>query len=176
MNLPNKLTMIRILLVPVFVGLMAVDQPTYQLAAAAVFLIASVTDWFDGWYARRHNMVTDFGKLMDPMADKLLVMAALIALLEFRSVSWLAVMVLLGREFVVSGIRLVAAAKGSVIAAGAVGKFKTASQMAGLLLLLAGGYFSWMVIPGEVLIWISVGLSVYSLVEYIIKNKEVFQQ
>ena len=144
MNLPNKLTLLRMALVPVFVALLMAPGPAFQLAAALVFALASATDWFDGWYARRHHMVTDFGKLMDPMADKLLVMAALVGLLAQGRAPWLAVMVLLGREFIISGIRLVAAAKGEVIAAGLSGKLKTVSQMLGLILLLAGGWTPWM--------------------------------
>ena len=139
MNLPNKLTLLRMALVPVFVALLMAPGPAFQLAAALVFALASATDWFDGWYARRHHMVTDFGKLMDPMADKLLVMAALVGLLAQGRAPWLAVMVLLGREFIISGIRLVAAAKGEVIAAGLSGKLKTVSQMLGLILLPAKG-------------------------------------
>lgn len=175
MNLPNKLTIFRVALIPVFVALMMMEGPAFQLAAALVFALASATDWFDGWYARRHHMVTDFGKLMDPMADKLLVMAALIGLLAQGRAPWLAVMVLLGREFVISGIRLVAAAKGEVIAAGLTGKLKTITQMVGLALMLAGGYFPWMLMPGEILIWISVALSIWSCAEYIAKNKGVFK-
>ena len=175
MNLPNRLTIIRVALIPIFVLLMMGNGPIFQLAAALVFALASLTDCFDGWYARRHHMVTDFGKLMDPMADKLLVMAALVGLLAQNRVPWLAVMVLLGREFVISGIRLVAAAKGEVIAAGLSGKIKTVTQMVGLTLVLAGGCFSWMLAPGEVLIWVSVLLSVWSCAEYIVKNKGVFK-
>ena len=175
MNLPNKLTLLRMALVPVFVALLMAPGPAFQLAAALVFALASATDWFDGWYARRHHMVTDFGKLMDPMADKLLVMAALVGLLAQGRAPWLAVMVLLGREFIISGIRLVAAAKGEVIAAGLSGKLKTVSQMLGLILLLAGGWTPWMAEAGEVLLWVSVGLCVWSCAEYIVKNKGVFK-
>lgn len=175
MNLPNKLTLLRMALVPVFVALLMAPGPAFQLAAALVFALASATDWFDGWYARRHHMVTDFGKLMDPMADKLLVMAALVGLLAQGRAPWLAVMVLLGREFIISGIRLVAAAKGEVIAAGLSGKLKTVSQMLGLILLLAGGWTPWMAAAGEVLLWLSVVLSVWSCAEYIVKNKGVFK-
>ncbi len=175
MNLPNKLTLLRMALVPVFVALLMAPGPVFQLAAALVFALASATDWFDGWYARRHHMVTDFGKLMDPMADKLLVMAALVGLLAQGRAPWLAVMMLLGREFIISGIRLVAAAKGEVIAAGLSGKLKTVSQMLGLILLLAGGWTPWMAVAGEVLLWVSVGLSVWSCAEYIVKNKGVFK-
>lgn len=176
MNLPNKLTLMRMLLVPVFVALLMVEEPVYQLIAALVFALASVTDFFDGWYARKHNMITDFGKLLDPMADKLLVMAALIGLMAQGRVHWLAVMVLLGREFIISSIRLVAAAKGHVIAAGISGKIKTIVQMVGLGITVGGGFFSWMTLPGQILVWVSVALSVWSCGEYIWKNKGVFSE
>lgn len=174
MNLPNKLTMLRICMIPLFVALLMQEPPLYSLLAAIVFGIASVTDLFDGWYARKHSLITDFGKLMDPMADKLLVMTALVGLLAQGRVHWLAVMVLLAREFLVSSIRLVAASKGLVIAAGKGGKLKTATQMVSLALITADSFFPWMALPGAILLWLSVALSLWSCVEYIAGNKGVF--
>ncbi|MEG0935516.1 MAG: CDP-diacylglycerol--glycerol-3-phosphate 3-phosphatidyltransferase [Clostridia bacterium] len=173
MNLPNKLTVLRVILIVPFVGLMMIETPMCQLGAALVFGLASVTDWLDGWYARKHHLVTDFGKLMDPMADKLLVMAALIGLVAQGRAPWLCAMVLLGREFVISGFRLVAASKGVVIAADTLGKYKTASQMVGLGLMLGGGWWAALTVPGEILLWLSVVLSVVSCAQYIFKNREV---
>lgn len=172
MNLPNRLTLLRVALIPVFVLFVMLEGAVWQYLAALVFALASLTDWVDGWYARKHGLITDFGKLMDPMADKLLVMAALVALVAQARVSWLAVMVILGREFVISSIRLVAASRGVVIAADQLGKYKTTAQMAGILLLVLGG---WAALPGEILIWISVALSIWSCVEYIRCNREVFK-
>ncbi|MDO4548592.1 MAG: CDP-diacylglycerol--glycerol-3-phosphate 3-phosphatidyltransferase [Clostridia bacterium] len=175
MNLPNRLTISRIVLIVPFAALAMAGVPLCYLFAAILFALASMTDLLDGWYARKHDMVTDFGKLMDPIADKVLVMVALVALLAQGMVSWLAVMVLFAREYIVSGLRLVAAGKGVVIAADKLGKFKTATQMTGIICYLLGGWSEWFTIPGEVLIWISVGLSIVSLVDYAIKNKEVFR-
>lgn len=176
MNLPNKLTLLRVALIPVFVALMMLEGNLFQLLAAAVFVLASLTDYWDGRYARKHDMITDFGKLMDPMADKLLVMAALVGLVAQGRAPYLACMVILGREFVISSIRLVAASKGVVIAADKLGKYKTASQMAAILLLLVAPVWgSFFLVAGEALLWISVALSVWSCVAYIVHNKGVFQ-
>ena len=175
MNLPNRLTLLRVLLIPVFVALMMAGAPLFRVLSAAVFLLAALTDFFDGYLARKKGLVTDFGKLMDPMADKLLVMAALIGLLALGRASWLAVMLLLGREFVVSGIRLVASLKGEVIPADNLAKWKTTTQMAAILLLLIApgrGTFLWI---GKALLWISVILSVWSAVLYSLHSREVFK-
>lgn len=177
MNLPNKLTILRMALVPVFVVFLMLDGVWAQYAAAAVFALASLTDYLDGHYARAHNMVTDFGKLMDPMADKLLVMAALVGLVAQGRAPYVAVMVLLGREFVISGIRLVAASRGVVIAADRLGKYKTVTQMIAILLLILGaGLGGAALIAGEILLWASVALSVASCASYIVKNSEVFKK
>lgn len=175
MNLPNRLTVLRILLIPVFVALLAVMTPAAQVFAALAFVLASLTDWADGWYARRHGQETDFGKLMDPMADKLLVMAALLLLVAQDRAPWLAAMVILAREFVISGIRLVATAQGRVIAADALGKYKTALQMVAIPMLILGSLLGlWCTLGGEILLWASVALSVASCVQYILRNREVF--
>ena len=175
MNLPNKLTILRIALIPVFVIFMMIQAPLYQFLAMVVFGIASLTDLFDGYYARKHDMVTDFGKFMDPIADKLLVMAALVGLVAFGRVHFLAVMILLGREFIVSGMRLVIASKGVVLAADTLGKWKTVAQMIALVLILANGFLAWAWVNtiGQILLWISVVLSVLSCIQYIWNNREV---
>jgi CDP-diacylglycerol--glycerol-3-phosphate 3-phosphatidyltransferase len=175
MNLPNRLTILRVILIPAFVALLAFETPLMQALAALAFVIASLTDLMDGWYARRHGQETDFGKLMDPMADKLLVMSALILLVAQGRAPWLAAMVILAREFVISGIRLVAAAKGRVIAADKLGKYKTALQMLAITMLVLGPALGlWCAQGGELLLWASMALSVVSCVQYIVKNKEVF--
>jgi len=175
MNLPNRLTLLRVLLIPVFVALVAVDSPLAQALAALAFVVASLTDWMDGWYARKHAQETDFGKLMDPMADKLLVMAALVALVAEARAPWLAAMLILAREFVISGIRLVATAQGRVIAADKLGKYKTALQMLAIPMLILGPALgAWCAVGGELILWASVALSVASCAQYIVKNREVF--
>ena len=136
MNLPNKLSMLRICMVPVFVALALVERQWAQFAALAVFILASVTDFLDGWIARKYNLVTNFGKFIDPIADKLLVMSALVVLVgQGRMPSW-ACILMLAREFAISGLRLVAAESGTVIAAGWLGKIKTVTQMAAVILIL----------------------------------------
>jgi CDP-diacylglycerol--glycerol-3-phosphate 3-phosphatidyltransferase len=163
-------------MIPVMVLFLMLPYVWCQIVAALVFALASLTDWFDGYYARKHKMVTDFGKLMDPMADKLLVMAALVGLLAQGRVHYLAVMVLLGRELIVSGIRLLALSKGNILAADSVGKWKTATQMAALILIMAGAHpcltlFSRI---GGWLLWISALLSIWSCVGYAAQNWEGF--
>lgn len=175
MNLPNRLTLLRVLLIPVFIALVMMDSPLAQALAALAFVVASLTDWMDGWYARKHGQETDFGKLMDPMADKLLVMSALVALVAQGRAPWLAAIVILAREFIISGIRLVATAQGRVIAADRLGKYKTALQMVALPMLILGQVLgAWCAEGGEILLWASVLLSVASCAQYIAKNKEVF--
>ena len=138
----------------------------------AIFVIASVTDWFDGYLARKNHLVTNFGKFMDPLADKLLVCSAMICLIELdRLPAWI-VIVIIAREFIISGFRLIAAENGIVIAANYWGKFKTVSQMIMIILLLLdlGGAFD---ILGEIFIWLSLALTVISLITYIWQNRSV---
>lgn len=172
MNLPNRLTMLRIVLIPVFVALLLIDAPQAQLCAAVVFVLAALTDLLDGYIARKRGLVTDFGKLMDPMADKLLVMAALTGLLAQGRAHYVCVLLILGREFVIMSIRLVAAGKGTVIAANWLGKIKTTVQMIAITMLLLplGGVLE---LAGQLLIWASAALSIWSCVDYIASNKEV---
>ena len=169
MNTANKLTMIRVVLIPVFIVLLYLDFTGHLLAALAVFILASVTDFIDGYVARHYNQVTDFGKFMDPLADKLLVMSAMA---WFTEIGWMpawAFFIVIARELAVTGLRLIAVEQGRVIAAGKSGKFKTASTMVGICLMLA-----W---PNDTLILVCVVVilvtTVYSGIEYFVKNKDV---
>ena len=177
MNLPNKLTMLRICMIPVFVIFALIQQQWAQYVALLIYILACLTDLLDGKIARARNLVTDFGKFADPIADKLLVMAALIVLVESgRMPSWICI-VMLAREFIISGFRLVAAGGGKVIAAGKLGKLKTVFQMSStialmLLVPVAGapllGQFG--VVLANVLTYIAAVLTIVSGVEYIVKN------
>ena len=171
MNLPNKLTIFRVILVIPFVALMLNG---YDLWAVAVFIIASLTDLLDGKIARKYNLITDFGKFMDPLADKLLVCAAMICLVEMgRLPAWM-VIVIISREFIISGFRLVASDNGVVIAASYWGKFKTVFQMLMIIVLILdlGGSF---VLLEQILIYVALILTVVSLVDYLMKNKDVLK-
>lgn len=174
MNLPNKLTVLRVCMVPVFVFFMLWNGlgSTGRYVAAVIFILASATDWLDGYLARKNNLVTDFGKFMDPIADKLLVCSALICLVEQGSLAAWMVIIIIGREFIISGFRLVASDKGVVIAASYWGKFKTVSQMIMVILLILdlGGVFNTIAL---VITWIALILTVISLVDYLKKNWNV---
>ncbi|MDO4262462.1 MAG: CDP-diacylglycerol--glycerol-3-phosphate 3-phosphatidyltransferase, partial [Eubacteriales bacterium] len=186
MNLPNKLTLFRVILIVPFVILLlggfhqwawftAVFGGAMEYmdaAAAAIFILASLTDLLDGKIARKYNLVTDFGKFMDPLADKLLVCAAMICLIEMgRLQAWI-VIVIISREFIISGFRLVASDNGVVIAASYWGKFKTTFQMLMIIVLILdlGGVF---VLIGEALTWIALVLTIVSLADYLVKNRQV---
>ena len=176
MNVPNCLTLLRILMVPVFVVFMLVDifGAADQYIAGVIFILASITDTLDGYLARKNNQITVFGKFMDPLADKLLVCSAMICLVELRLLpSWI-VIIIVGREFIISGFRLIAAERGIVIAASYWGKFKTVSQMIMVILLVFhfGGFFD---ILEQIFIYLSVILTVISLVDYMYKNKEILK-
>ncbi len=179
MNLPNKLTVLRVILIPFFVGFMLADQPLYYGIALAIFCIASLTDLLDGKIARKYNLVTNFGKFMDPLADKLLVSAALVCLVESGSLpSWM-VIIIISREFIISGFRLIAADNGVVIAASYWGKFKTVFQMAMIIMLilkLAGVKHMMFAYVTAGVTWIALILTVVSLVDYLIKNKSVLSE
>ncbi len=178
MNLPNKLTLLRIILIPIFVVIYYIGFTGWNYWAAAIFIIAAITDMIDGKIARKTGQVTDFGKFADPIADKLLVMSALLILMEWGKVSaWIAI-ILLAREFIISGFRLVAAGKGTVIAAGITGKIKTVVQIVALSVLLFDDPIQkWTGIPlGMILLYISAALSVWSCIEYIVKNRQALSQ
>lgn len=167
MNLSNKLTVLRVCLIPLFMAALLIDSIPYNIyIALGVFALASITDWFDGKLARKHNLVTTFGKFLDPLADKMLVMSALCC---FTYLDWIdpaAVVIILAREFMVSGLRLVVANEGVVVAAGIWGKLKTAFTMFALIavMFLVGysGFDKDIFIINEILIWISAVLTVIS--------------
>ncbi|HML48295.1 MAG TPA: CDP-diacylglycerol--glycerol-3-phosphate 3-phosphatidyltransferase [Clostridia bacterium] len=171
MNWPNRLTLIRIGMIPAYLLLMTGDLPWMRIAAAAVFFVASLTDFLDGYIARKYNQITNMGKFLDPIADKLLVLSALVWLAYERSVSPWLVIVVMAREFVVSGLRLVAASKGDVLAAGTLGKIKTVSQMALVMALTLG--IRPLVPP---LSW-AVGLiTLWSGADYVYQNRHTLRE
>lgn len=177
MNLPNKLTVLRVCMVPFFVLFMLTDLggAANKWIALVIFCVASFTDFLDGKIARDRNLVTNFGKFMDPLADKLLVCSAMICLIPSKKLSAWIVIVIIAREFIISGFRLVASDNGIVIAASYWGKFKTVSQMLMIIVLIAdlGGAFTMI---GTVLIWVSLVLTIISLIDYVAKNVEVLTQ
>ena len=176
MNLPNKLTVLRVIMIPFFVLFMLTDLAgaASKYIALAVFCVASFTDFLDGYLARRDNLVTNFGKFMDPLADKLLVCSALICLIPQGKLETWIVLVIIAREFIISGFRLVASDNGIVIAASYWGKFKTVSHMSMIILLILDLPFLWIV--SEIVKWIAVVLTIVSLVDYVVKNKQVLIQ
>ncbi len=174
MNLPNKLTIFRVVLIPFFVLFLLLDITAYdKWIALAIFIIASFTDFLDGHIARKYHLVTNFGKFMDPLADKLLVCSALICLIELdRIPSWV-VIVIIAREFIISGFRLVASDNGVVIAASYWGKFKTTFQIVMICLMIAD--LPPLTIVTQIVMWAALALTVISLADYLIKNKSVMQ-
>ncbi|MBR1816427.1 MAG: CDP-diacylglycerol--glycerol-3-phosphate 3-phosphatidyltransferase [Lachnospiraceae bacterium] len=174
MNLPNKLTIMRVILIPFFlVALMVPDIPYGKWIALGIFCVAAITDTLDGHIARKYNLITNFGKFMDPLADKLLVCSAMIALIELDRIPAWIVIIIIAREFIISGFRLIAADKGIVIAAGWWGKVKTVVQMVMIIILICdfGGHIAWLV--EQVFIYAALALTVISLVDYLMKNKGV---
>ena len=177
MNLPNKLTIMRVILIPFFVFfLLSPYFPAYgNYIAVAIFIVASLTDMLDGKIARKYNLVTNFGKFMDPLADKLLVCSAMICLIELdRLAAWI-VIVIIAREFIISGFRLVASDNGVVIAASYWGKFKTTFQMLMVIVLILDLQMPFFQILGTVLTYVALILTVVSLIDYIVKNKDVLK-
>ena len=177
MNLPNKLTVLRVIMIPFFVvSLLAFHGEVRLLRnlAAAIFIVASLTDMLDGKIARKYNLVTNFGKFMDPLADKLLVCSALICLIELGQLpSWM-VIIIVSREFIISGFRLIAAEQGIVIAASSWGKFKTTFQMIAVILMIVN--LPVLHILTVACTWIALVLTVVSLVDYIAKNHKVLTE
>ncbi|MCI8464985.1 MAG: CDP-diacylglycerol--glycerol-3-phosphate 3-phosphatidyltransferase [Lachnospiraceae bacterium] len=176
MNLPNKLTILRVLMIPFFVFFMLTDWWGYtgRLVALALFVVASFTDYLDGHIARKHNLVTNFGKFMDPLADKLLVCSALICFVELGELPAWIVIVIMAREFIISGFRLVASDSGVVIAANLWGKFKTVSQMIMTILIILD--LEEFAILTQVFIYLALALTVISLEEYIRQNLHVLRE
>lgn len=201
MNLPNKLTMLRVIMIPFFIFFLLTDiVPGSKWIALGLFCAASFTDFLDGQIARRYNLVTNFGKFMDPLADKLLVCSALICFVELKLLpSWF-VIIIIAREFIISGFRLIASDNGVVIAASWWGKFKTVFQMITIIsfilftslgrelfwsdfmlvefpkeLTFNSVSITWPAVTGSILAWISLILTVVSLIDYIVKNKDVMK-
>lgn len=174
MNLPNKLTTLRVLMIPFFVVFMLTDlgDAASKYIAVGIFIVASLTDLLDGKIARKYNLVTNFGKFMDPLADKLLVCSALICLVEMNRLAAWMVIVIISREFIISGFRLIASDNGVVIAASYWGKFKTTFQMIMIILLILdlGGVFTTIT---TIVTWAALILTVVSLVDYLAKNKGI---
>lgn len=186
MNLPNKLTIFRMIMILPFIvvllggeaGWFGANRLIPDFVALIIFVVASLTDLIDGKIARKHNLVTNFGKFMDPLADKLLVCAALIALVEMKRIPAWVVIVIISREFIISGFRLIAADNNVVIAASYWGKFKTTFQMIMVCLMIVnlGGLFPWMQLVTDIVMWIALALTVVSLLDYLIKNKDVMKE
>lgn len=190
MNLPNKLTLWRIILVPFFVAALLIPFPLHTIVALVLFIAASITDMLDGRIARKRNLITDFGKFADPLADKILVLAALLCFVQNGWCDCIAVIIVLFREFTVTSIRLIAAAKGEVIAANIWGKVKTVTQMVAIITILVfraaydiivpllpqlpdsitAGSNQWLFLGGETLIWISTVFAIISGVIYVKQN------
>ena len=177
MNLPNKLTVLRVILIPFFVVSMMIENganQTFRYVAAAIFIIASLTDMLDGKIARKYNLVTNFGKFMDPLADKLLVCSALICLIQLGQLPAWMVIIIVSREFIISGFRLVAAEQGIVIAASYWGKFKTTFQMIAVVLMILN--FEALSAVTLICTWVALILTIISLVDYIVKNHKVLTE
>jgi len=177
MNLPNKLTMARVILIPVFLVVLlsgVIPQPINRYIAVIIFMVASFTDYLDGHIARKYNLVTNFGKFMDPLADKLLVAAALISMVELGDLAAWIVIIIISREFIITGFRLIAVEANVVIAASWWGKTKTVSQMTMIIIVLSGigGMGN---IFGQILIYVSAILTIISGVDYIVKNISVLK-
>ena len=184
MNLPNKLTLFRVVLIPFFVFFLL--APYFEgygnYIAVAIFIVASITDFLDGKIARKYNLVTNFGKFMDPLADKMLVSSAFICLVAQNKIAAWIVIVIIAREFVISGFRLVASDSGVVIAASYWGKFKTNFQMFAIILLMLNlgenfpAYAGGIHIAEQILIYIALILTIVSLVDYLAKNIDVLKE
>lgn len=185
MNLPNKLTLFRVvLIIPFLLFLLGGEWGWFgenvflaNIIALAIFIIASLTDLLDGKIARKYNLVSNFGKFMDPLADKLLVSSALIALTYMGRIPVLIVIIIISREFIISGFRLIAADNGIVIAASYFGKFKTTFQMIMVCMMLSGLQFMYggFKLTQDIIMWIALVLTVVSLVDYLVKNKDVLK-
>jgi len=178
MTTANKITVIRVLFVPVFIAFAAfMEKPYFDIITAIIFLLISFTDFLDGYIARKYNQVTDFGKFLDPLADKILVCSALVMLTEAGRLSGIATVIIIAREFMVTSIRLLAAGGGKVIAASKSGKIKTVSQMAGITVLFLEPYLN-MLFPlpyGIIVTAIMLITTIYSGGEYLIKNLHLIE-
>ncbi len=176
MNLPNKLSFMRVLLVPVLVVVYYIQTDILLMMLAPIFIIASFTDFLDGYIARKYNLVTTFGKFIDPLADKLIVLAALLVLNDADIIPIWITVIILSREFIVTGIRLIAVGEGKVIAASKLGKYKTASTMIALVLLLMYPFDNIFPDIGIYILYLGVLLTVVSGFDYFFKNKKIIME
>ena len=177
MNLPNKLTTLRVFMIPFFVFFLLYqggENTTFRMISLVLFIVASLTDLLDGKIARKYNLVTNFGKFMDPLADKLLVCSALICLIELGQLPAWMVIIIISRESIISGCRVVASDNGVVIAASYCGKFKTVFQMTAVILLILN--LEPLKLVADIVLWIAVALTVISLADYIYKNHKVLTE
>ncbi|MBQ4100058.1 MAG: CDP-diacylglycerol--glycerol-3-phosphate 3-phosphatidyltransferase [Oscillospiraceae bacterium] len=180
MNLPNKLTVLRIILVPFFIlFLLLPNIPHNNLWALIIFAIASITDMLDGKIARKYNLITNFGKFLDPLADKMLVVSALICFIELNFVSSIAVVIIVAREFLVTSLRLIAAGEGTVIAAGSLGKIKTVVQMVAIIMIMISAEIEYIGVSlpinpmmiSNIVMWVAVALTILSGAVYLYQNR-----
>lgn len=178
MNLPNKLTLLRVAMIPFFVMFMLLDiaGSASKYIALTIFVLAGCTDFVDGYLARKYGLVTNFGKFMDPLADKLLVSSAMICLIQVDMLPAWIVIIIISREFIISGFRLVASDNGIVIAASYWGKFKTTAQMLMIILLIADFGGPIFAVLETILIYLALALTIISLIDYLIKNKSVLNE
>lgn len=182
MNLPNKITTVRVCLVPVFMVAFYLENTEAKIVATIIFIVASLTDFFDGYLARKYNLVTNFGKIMDAIADKVLVCAALVLLTETERISAIITLIFISREFLISGLRTIAAKEGTVIAAGKTGKLKTATQMTAIILFLLFDPHNpntfmptVLVYTANIMLYLALALSVLSAFEYLNAHKSLFK-
>ncbi len=175
MNLPNKLTIFRVILIPFFVFflLSKPDDFIFRMIALSIFIVASLTDMLDGKIARKYNLITNFGKFADPLADKLLVCSAMICLIETGQIPSWVVIIIIAREFIISGFRLIASDKGVVIAANYFGKFKTVFQMLMVIVMVANLNIPHWTLIGNILMYVALFLTILSLVVYMYQNRKV---
>lgn len=177
MNIANKLTLLRVAMIPFFLLVLYLGSGSWShYIATAIFVVASLTDYLDGYLARKHNLVTNFGKFMDPLADKLLVMAALVYFVEVGRLSAIVVIIIIAREFIISGFRLIAAIDNKVIAASMWGKAKTFSTMIMITVMLMHIGGNIMGFVETILIFVATILTVVSAIDYIVKNIQVFHE
>ena len=178
MNLPNKLTLFRVILIPFFVFFLLInpESTALRIIADIIFIVASLTDMADGKIARKYNLVTNFGKFMDPLADKLLVCSAMICLISTKQLFAWYVIIVIAREFIISGFRLIAAENGLVIAANIFGKIKTTTQMIMIVILVANLPFGWLSVLGEIFKWVALIMTILSLVIYIYQNIDILKE
>ena len=179
MNLPNKITMARIIMIPFFIIALLVNFPFHEPIAVVIFIVASASDAVDGHLARSRNLITDFGKFMDPLADKLLTCSAFICLVELQLIPSWVVIIIIAREFAITGLRTLAASDGIVIAASKWGKAKTISQMIAIIALLLVNWpvmaFPALLLFGNIMVYVALALTLISGIDYFRLNKGVFR-